>query len=281
MRTLENTPYLSPVGFDRAKAAVSATRFADLRWVAETGSTNADVLELLRGRGGSGAPVVLVADHQTAGRGRLERSWEAPPGSSVLMTIGLPVDLVPQGRRTLLTTALALAVTDVRPELAIKWPNDLVVTDVPADDPLGYRKVGGILAESAPMGGDGDWVVLGIGLNVNWPEIPDELAGIATSMNRVVGHEVDREELVSGVLTALDAVWLPLVEGPDSTGALAAAYRRRSATLGRRVRVQLPGSELVGVAADVAPDGALIVTGDDGATHTVTAGDVVHLRPVV
>src|SRR5690606_14739786 len=87
MSTFENTSYLSPVSFDRAKAAMAGTRFGDLRWVAETGSTNADVRNTIAERRGSGPPLVLVADHQTAGRGRLQRSWEAPPGASVLMTI--------------------------------------------------------------------------------------------------------------------------------------------------------------------------------------------------
>jgi BirA family transcriptional regulator, biotin operon repressor / biotin---[acetyl-CoA-carboxylase] ligase len=283
MRTFENTPYLSSVSFERAKAAVSGTRFADLRWVAETGSTNADVSAAISDRASPGDPIVLVADHQTAGRGRLQRSWEAPPGTSVLMTVGLPVDDVPPRRRTLLTSALALAVTDIRSELSVKWPNDLVVpapADPAADDPVGYRKVGGILAEVHELAGAGAWALLGIGLNVNWPSIPAELESSATSLNLVVGHEVDREDLVADVLVAFDGRWLPLVEHGDPGGELLSVYRERSATLGRTVRVELPGRELVGVATDVADDGALVVTDDEGVGHPVIAGDVVHVRPV-
>jgi BirA family transcriptional regulator, biotin operon repressor / biotin---[acetyl-CoA-carboxylase] ligase len=194
------------------------------------------------------------------------------------MTIGLPVDAVPVQRRTLLTVALALAVTSVRPELAVKWPNDLVVAAPPGDE-LGYRKAGGILAESHRFSESGEWVLLGIGLNVNWPEVPEHLAAIATSINRVVGHEVDREDLVAAVLVELDQRWLPMVEAPDGVQELLGEYRQRCATLGGRVVVQQPTSELVGIATDVTADGALVVTGDDGCSHVVTVGDVVHVRP--
>jgi BirA family transcriptional regulator, biotin operon repressor / biotin---[acetyl-CoA-carboxylase] ligase len=264
------------MSFARAKAALTGSRFADLRWVAETGSTNADMAGLVAGAEPAAAPLVLVSDHQTAGRGRLDRTWQAPPGSSVLMTIAVPVGAIPESRRTLLSTALALAVHAVRPELSVKWPNDLVVP-APEDDPLGYRKVGGILAEAINGPGDTDWVLLGIGLNVNWPAVPDELEGIAASLNDVVGHELDREDLVASVLRRFDEEWLPLVEAGDIDGLLA-AYRRCSATLGRRVLVQLPAGEIVGTATAVTDEGALVVEDGAGTTRTVTVGDIVHLR---
>jgi BirA family biotin operon repressor/biotin-[acetyl-CoA-carboxylase] ligase len=283
MSTLENTPYLSPVGFQRAKSELIGTRFADLRAVTETGSTNADVRELLRARrpgdAAAAAPVVLVADHQTAGRGRLDRNWQAPPGASVLMSIGLPVDQLAPARRSLLTSALALAATDAGAQLGvsdlgIKWPNDLVVSrhDQP---PL---KVGGILAELVTSDA-GDAVVLGIGLNANWPELPWDLADTATAFNQLLGHDVDREDLVVALLRSLDATWLPALDGPSAPDTLLSAYRERSATIGRRVRVELPTSTLLGTASSVTDEGALVVTDDDGAQHTVTVGDVVHLRP--
>lgn len=266
--------------FDRAKAALAGTRFADVRWVAETGSTNADMADLLA-EAASGPeprrPIVLLADHQTAGRGRLDRTWEAPPGSSLLMTIGLSVDDVPPERRTLLTAALAVAVTDPLPDLRIKWPNDLVAVGVGDDG--GDRKVGGILAEMRSVPGLGDCVLLGLGLNLNWPEIPPELDGIATSMNRLLDGEVDREVILTAVLVALDSRWLPLVERPAGTiEEFLDAYRARSATLGRTVRVELADAVLVGTAVDVEADGALVVEDDQRVRRTVTAGDVVHLR---
>ena len=292
------------MSFHRAKAALVGTRFADLRSVADTGSTNADMRGLLDAAALAGvsvpSPIVLLADHQSAGRGRLDRSWQAPSGSSVLMSIGLPVPTIPPQRRSLLTTCLALAVTDATASLGldqvrIKWPNDLVI-DAPGDVPPhapsdvpgagagdggpGYRKVGGILAELHCVAGSGDCLILGIGLNVNWPEIPDELALLATSLNHVAGHDIDRDDLVAQILTLLDRVWLPALDAAD-LAPLSEAYVARSATLGRDVRVELPGSELIGRATRVAADGALVVVDAAGTEHTVTVGDVVHLRPVL
>jgi len=269
------------MAFERAKAALVGTRFSDLRWVAGTGSTNADMLGLLAERAGvpgPATPIVLLADHQSAGRGRLDRTWEAAPGSSLLMTIGLPLADLPVPRRTLLTAALAVSVTDAQPELRIKWPNDLVAVGVGADG--GDRKVGGILAEVHTVAGVGDCALLGMGLNVNWPQIPDDLDGIATSLNLLLGGDVDREVLVAELLVALDSRWLPLV-GNRAGGIeeFLDAYRARSATLGRRVRVELPGAELFGTAVDIEPDGALVIEDDQRVRRAVTVGDVVHLRP--
>lgn len=263
--------------FERAKAALAGLRFADLRWVAATGSTNDDVRRWLTEGSAGPEPVVLVADHQTQGRGRLDRSWQAPPGSSVLMTVGLPVSHVEPPRHPLIPIALALAVTDAFPQLALKWPNDLVVP-VPADE-LGYRKAGGLLAEALEVDGV-PWLLVGLGLNVNWPSFPPELEASATSLDRIVGRPVDRADLVVGTLTAFATRWLPLLEDPERVTELLGAYRARTTTLGARVRVQLFDTQIVGVAADLRDDGALVVTDDGGVEHAVTAGDVVHLRPV-
>ena len=264
------------MGFERAKAALAGGRFADLRWVATTGSTNEDVRDLVARLPGDAAPVVLVADHQSAGRGRLERSWEAPPGSSILMTVGLPAGGIALRHRTLVSVALALAVTDAVPQLALKWPNDLVVPV--AGDPLGYRKAGGILTEAHDVSGT-PWLLVGLGLNVDWPELPAELADTATSLDRVLGHPVDREDLVVAILAGFGERWLPMLEDPDRVGGLLGAFRARTTTIGRRVRVVLPGGELEGLATDLREDGSLVVADDRGAEHVVTAGDVVHLRP--
>lgn len=269
------------MAFERAKAALIDTRFADLRWVPETGSTNADMEGLLARPDPGASPegaVVLLAGHQKAGRGRLDRAWVAPAGASILMTIGLPLVGFPAPRRTLLTAALALSVTDAAPDLRIKWPNDLVAVGVGSDG--GDRKVGGILAEVHPIPARGDCVLLGLGLNLNWPGIPDDLAAVATSLNLCRGVEVDPDAVAADLLSALDSRWLaPLESTSPSIDALLEAYRDRSATLGRPVRVELPGGELLGTARDVDDRGALVVEDDRGARHTVTVGDVVHLRP--
>ena len=133
--------------FERAKAALAGTRFADFRTVEETGSTNADMVEILRTQDPTEdrRPAVLVADHQSAGRGRRDRTWDAPPGSSLLMSIGLPVGDIDRSRWPLVNAAVALAAVDAAPDLRIKWPNDLVW---PGDGSSPDRKLAGILAES-------------------------------------------------------------------------------------------------------------------------------------
>lgn len=266
------------MAFQRAKAALAGTRFADLHWVAETGSTNADMVGLLRAAGPSARPVVLVADHQTAGRGRLDRIWEAPPGASLLMSIGLPLDRYPEERWSLLTGALGGAATDALEGLRLKWPNDLVAVGAGPDGT--DRKVGGILAELHDLPGAGHCAVLGLGANLNWPEVPAHLQDIATSMNLLLGGPVDAEVVLTDLLVSFDQRWLPLIErSAPTTAEFHAAWAARSATLGRRVRVELPDAVLVGTAVDLATDGALVVEDDQAVRRTVRAGDVVHLRP--
>ena len=260
-----------------ASPALAGTRFGVVRRVAETGSTNADLLAEAR----SGAPegVVLVADHQSAGRGRLDRSWVAPPGSSLLVSVLLRPRLAPDEAH-LLTTATAVAASQACAEVAgatpaVKWPNDLIVVGGAHDG----RKLAGVLAEAVLVGGRLDAVVVGMGLNVNWPEdLPAELADIAVSLDRLAGHAVDREQVLVAWLGHLDR-WLAALDADEGRDALRAAVRERSATLGRRVEADLPAGRVVGVAVDIDRSGHLLVDPDDGAGPVVvSAGDVVHLR---
>jgi len=259
------------------RALVSDTRFADVRWTAETGSTNSDLMALAA----DGAPegVVLVADHQTAGRGRLGRVWTAPPQASLLLSV-LMRPAVGLGSAHELTTAVALAARDACVEVAgvspgLKWPNDLVVVS-----PLGdgaQRKLAGVLAESTLRGDRFDAVVVGIGLNVNWPDrLPAEIDGIAVALNHVTGATVDRVELVASLLRALDRRY-----GALSTADGREQHRRdevaASATLGRPVRVIRSHDELAGTAVGLAADGALQVD-VGGEVVSVSVGDIVHLR---
>lgn len=261
-----------------ATSAVEGTRFTDVRWVPETGSTNRDLLS----EAAAGAPegLVLVADHQTAGRGRLDRTWSAPPGASLLVSVLLRPRLDPEAA-FLVTAAGAVAACQACSQVAavfpgIKWPNDLVVV---AGERFTGRKLAGILAESVVSDGRIDAVVLGMGLNVNWPEVlPAELADTAVALDHVVGHPVDREALLAVWLQHLDR-WLGLIETPEGSELLLLRVRETSATLGRRVRVELPGSTLLGTAVDVTAEGHLLVQPDDAAEVVeVTVGDVVHLR---
>jgi BirA family biotin operon repressor/biotin-[acetyl-CoA-carboxylase] ligase len=260
---------------DRARSQLVGTRFADLRWVAETGSTNADLLR----DAAAGAPegVVLVADHQTGGRGRLGRSWESPPGASLLVSVLLRPRLEP-AQAHLTTTAVGVSTATACEQVAgvevrLKWPNDLLVSVGDEE-----RKVGGILAESIVEGGVLEAVVVGLGLNVNWTEaIPEELAGIATALNLVAGRELDREELLVALLRELDQ-WCSQLEHDEGRDLLRATWLARSATVGREVRVELPDGSIEGRAVDVTADGHLLVMDRTGSTVEVAAGDVVHLR---
>jgi BirA family biotin operon repressor/biotin-[acetyl-CoA-carboxylase] ligase len=258
----------------RARSALAggpAARFADVRWVATTGSTNADALQLAR----DGAPegVVVVADHQTAGRGRRGRVWEAPPGASLLVSVVLrpPAPLVEA-----VTMAVGVAAAEAVEAVAgfaprLKWPNDLVWED---------RKLAGILAEADWPAAGPPAVVVGIGINVAWPaELPADLAEIAVAGNHVTGQEVDRETLLVALLERLEAWYGPMVASGD-VAPLRAAWRARSATLGRRVRVDLGPAVVEGVAEDVTAEGHLVVRTDGGDRRAITTGDVVHLRDV-
>ncbi len=277
---------------ERARRQLASTRFADLAWVTETGSTNADVLALARE--GAAEGVVVVADHQTAGRGRHGRTWAAPAGASLLVSVLLRPPAHVIGATTMATAVAAAeaveAVAGVTPRL--KWPNDLVW---PGDGSAPDRKLAGILAEADwPAGADiaAGWrspgphdraaVVVGLGLNVNWPaELPPEAADLAEgaiAVNALAGHDVDREDLLVALLGRLDHHYGTLVAAGTDAGAVMRAWRDRSATLGRRVRVDLGTDDVVGTAVDVTADGHLVVETPEGERRTFAVGDVVHLR---
>ncbi len=263
---------------DRFDGEVAGTRF-HVAWVAETGSTNDDALALAR----AGAPegLVVVADHQTAGRGRLDRRWEAPPGSSLLCSVLLRPDpeAVPLARAHLCTKAVALAAAAAANAAAdagavLKWPNDLVVPYAG-----GVRKLGGILAESVVEGDQLTAVVVGLGLNVDWPDdVPAELAEIMASLHWFGdGLPIARRPLLEALLRALEPVYASLLA--DGGTALLAGYAAACATIGQEVRVERASDVLRGRATGLTADGHLLVVDAGGVQHEVVVGDVVHLRP--
>ncbi len=211
-------------------------------------STNTWVLDQAR----SGAPegLVAVADHQSAGRGRLGRVWEAPAGANLLMTVLLRPVVV--SAQSLARVALAGrdAASSAGVACGLKWPNDLVVE--------GVGKLAGILAETDGAGA----VAVGIGMNVAWA--PPDAARL--------GADVSRDAVLDALLTSLDG-WLDRSEVEAST-----AYRSACLTIGREVRVELVGGpSFEGTATDVDDAGRLLVDTADG-LRTVDVGDVVHLR---
>ena len=278
---------------DQARSALVGTRFADVRWVAETGSTNVDVLEL--GRQGEAEGVVLVADHQTAGRGRLGRTWQAPAGGSLLCTVLVrpPAEIAP-----MTTMAVAVAAAQAVEDLTgcaprLKWPNDLVW---PGDGSGPDRKLAGILAEvdwpassqassgwAEPRPGDRLLVAVGIGINVAWgPDVPADLADLAVAIDHLPAPDPapGRVDLLVAMLRRLDEHYTALLAGTSGPEALREAWRARSATLGRRVRVDLGSDDLEGTAVDITAEGHLVVETLEGERRTIAVGDVVHLRPI-
>lgn len=312
---------VTPLGAwaDEVRVALAGTRFGDLRWAAETGSTNSDALALARD--GAAEGIVVVADFQAAGRGRRTRSWVAPPGGSLLASVLLRPPAPVAGAVTMtVAVALAEAVEAVAGVAAgLKWPNDLVVDD---------RKLAGILAEADwPAGANvsAGWreppaharvpVVVGTGLNVAWPAVlpPElaEMAGTATALDRLLpaspggadarpggadaspggadarpegaagppdraGTDRLRAAVLAAYLRRLDVRYGELLAG--GMPAILDTWRARSATLGRRVRVDLGAAEVEGTAVDVTAEGHLVVETLAGVRRTLAAGDVVHLR---
>ncbi|MFE1177188.1 biotin--[acetyl-CoA-carboxylase] ligase [Streptomyces sp. NPDC058773] len=252
--------------------------------VPATGSTNSDLAA--RAAEGAAEGAVLVAEEQTAARGRLDRVWSAPPRSglffSVYLTPRVPVER--WGWLPLLTgvaTATALSKA-AGVDTALKWPNDVLVT-LPEDvaGPEGAagtaeRKVGGILAERAGSG-----VVIGIGLNVSLTadELPVPTAG---SLAMAGARTTDRDPLLRAVLRSLEEWYTTWQAGDGDPGAgrLQETYAAGCATLGRSVRAELPGgTALTGEAVAIDTDGRLVLATADGVQQPVGAGDIVHLRP--
>ncbi|CAL9435747.1 biotin--[acetyl-CoA-carboxylase] ligase [Streptomyces sp. enrichment culture] len=246
--------------------------------VQRTGSTNSDLVARAAAGGGLREGVVLVAEEQSAARGRLDRKWVAPARSGLFFSVSLrPGDAgVPMERWGWLPllTGVAVAAGLARAggvDTALKWPNDVLVT-VGGEE----RKAGGILAEAAGDGG----VVVGVGVNVSLraDELPVPTAGSLALAGAV---STDRDPLLRAVLRGLEEWYGRWRAASGDAGAcgLQEAYAAGCATLGRRVRAELPGDRaLVGEAVAVDGDGRLILATEAGVQEPVGAGDIVHLR---
>ncbi len=272
---------------------LAGTVFGPVRFVAGTGSTNADLLAEAR----AGAPegLVLVADHQTAGRGRRGRSWMAPPGAALLASVLLRPPQVAV-TTALLSPATALAVRDAcaaaGADVLLKWPNDVIAHVPGAAGTPGEpdeAKLAGVLAELHVAEDGAIAVVAGFGVNLrSHPALSAAVAAQAgeperdvtplppIALEEVAAERPDRNELLVSVLLRLDA-WYRRLQEPAGERALLDELRRRSATLGRRVRVLTPAATVDGNAADLSGDGRLVVETADGPVR-VAAGDCQHLR---
>ncbi|MFF3733823.1 biotin--[acetyl-CoA-carboxylase] ligase [Streptomyces sp. NPDC002476] len=280
--TPSDAPHSRWSDLDRPPLNVPALRRGLLRpgslWtsldvVETTGSTNSDLAA--RAASGLAEGAVLVAEEQTAGRGRLDRTWTAPARSGLFFSVFLEPGDIPVARWGWLPllTGVAVATGLARAagvDTALKWPNDLLVT-VAGEE----RKTGGILAERA-----GDGVVVGTGLNVTLraAELPVPTAG---SLSLAGAVSTDRETLLRGVLRSLEHWYGRWREagGDAAASGLQEAYAAGCATLGRPVRAELPGDRtLTGEAVAIDGDGRLVLSTDEGLREPLSAGDIVHLR---
>ena len=275
MRAENHMPARAPLDAAalRSRAVRPGGLWREIEVVESTGSTNADLLA--RALRGEPEGAVLAAEEQRAGRGRMGRTWTAPPRAALTFSLLLKPAVPPArlGWLPLLTgVAVAAAVTTVTGvETRLKWPNDLLAADA---------KLAGILAEAA-----GDAVVVGIGLNVSTEpaEFPSPRPGAlpATSLRAAGATAPSREDILLAILAGFERwyrAWQQAGGDPDRSG-LRPEYTRFSATIGRTVRAELPGGQaLSGPAVGVDSDGRLLVRVSSGSEVAVAAGDVVHLR---
>ena len=231
-------------------------------------STNTELARLASE--GAAEGVSIVADEQTAGRGRLQRAWSSPKGAGLYFSILLRPE-VPQNQWPLITFMAALAVGDALQEACglqtdIKWPNDILSGD---------RKICGILAEAIDSP-SGRAVILGIGINLTQNAFPPELAEVATSVSEATGRTPDREQILAALADALSR-WYSVLEQP---GRIVDAWSNRSSyAIGKLVQVSNGDDVWQGTTCGVEPDGALRLRTSSGEIKLVRAGDVHRIRP--
>jgi BirA family biotin operon repressor/biotin-[acetyl-CoA-carboxylase] ligase len=254
-----------PLSASRLKRDLAGDLWREVTVVEEAVSTNADLA--LAARAGAAEGLVLIAEHQSWGRGRLDRRWESPARAGLTFSVLLrpSLDLAQLSLLPLIaglaTVEAVSAVCDV--DAMLKWPNDVLVDG---------RKLGGLLVEIA-----GGAAVIGIGLNVSTRE--DELPIETATSLLLVGGGTDREPLLKEVLRALSRRYSAWRWSGDPTSVLP-AYRERCETIGTEVALELPGGQIVrGIAVDVDDTGRLVVAdADTGDRQAWLVGDVTHVR---
>lgn len=251
-----------------------------IRILGSCDSTNAEARRLLAaGSGGApgpaGAPWLLVtAEEQSGGRGRLDRSWTSPRGAGLLMSLALAIPASAAATTVgwlplIAGLAAAAACRRLEVQAAVKWPNDVVVGDPP-------RKLAGVLVERT-----GSWAVIGIGLNVDLRPAEFPTASTGSLVVETGGAQVDRAALLAEVVAGLVSRSQRLLAAGDAErSGLHDEYLRRCVTVGQEVRVQRAGlPELTGRAVGIDSAGHLLMVDGAGVRRTITVGDVVHLRP--
>ncbi len=213
---------------------------------------------------------LILTELQTAGRGRFNRRWVAPPRSSLLTSLLFRPDFLPPAQAQQLTMLCALAVADAIAEqtgitVGLKWPNDVV---------FGGKKLAGILTELGIIAERLDWVIVGMGLNVNidFAAAEPSLADTATSLQTITGRAVPRGGLLPAYLMQVEKRYNALRHGESPF----AEWRARLETLGQPVRVRTAQGIVAGVAEDVSDSGALLLRRENGRLEEILAGDVLH-----
>lgn len=232
----------------------------------ETDSTNTEIKKAAEKEAAHGT--LAVADYQSLGKGRRGRSWTSPHGVGIWMSILLRPELHPSCA-SMLTLVAALAVADgietvCGLDTKIKWPNDIVVNG---------KKVCGILTEMSTELECINYVVVGIGINANTSEFPEDIRDVATSLLLETGARVGRSRLIGAVMKALEKYYALFLEHQDMSGLLE-IYDSKLANKDNVVRVLAPGNEYTGIAEGINADGELLVRMDDGELRTVISGEV-------
>lgn len=237
----------------------------------EVGSTNEVAFELAS----KGAPegTVVIADSQSKGRGRLKRKWISPPGENLYMSVIFRPSISSR-ESPIMTLVAAVALTETLnkqgSDAEVKWPNDILINK---------RKIAGILSQMQSTGEDVDFVVVGIGANLNMTreEIENEMGGevaeIATSLQEALGHEVDRVKLIANLIEQIELWYKKLLR--DGTSVVIKGWMERWRAVNSKVLVKCNGETIQGIATGVDENGHLIVEKDDGRTEKVVAGDVI------
>ncbi len=232
----------------------------------ETDSTNIQCRRLAAEGWPEGT--LVVSECQNAGKGRRGRGWVSPAGTGIWMSLLLRPEIPPQ-KASMLTLVAALAVEKgirlgTGLDSRIKWPNDLVI---------GQKKICGILTEMRTQGNVTEHVVVGIGINANIKEFPEEIKESATSLYLVKGEEINRKKVIGCVMAAFEEYWETFLQTLDLR-ALKEEYDAKLVNLGRQVRVLEPGGEYTGLCRGIGSEGELLVVLPDGEEKTIFSGEV-------
>lgn len=264
----------------------------DIRYFAEIDSTNRWLRDAA-GSGGASHGTVAIADLQTAGRGRLDRTWVAPPKSALLMSVLVDVPAIglAMDRWPMVSFCMALAVEhcsnvligslhgssagsfDGVPRVVLKWPNDVIASDEVDNASFGYRKLAGILVEASS-----GRLIVGVGVNLVRPPEVDPSLGVSARpvwLSELTNTDIDRDVFANAVIERFFENVDTLNESPDL---LLQAYRAVLATVGWIVRIQSHGREWTAKAVDVDELGRLVVV-DERGTHHLDVSEIVHIRP--